>query len=107
LGGAYMSLVTIPIWQENVVAGRGWIAVALVIFASWRPVKGLVGALLFGGLSILGYRFQSMGIDISQYLIDMLPYAATIVIIILSTRKHRLENKPPADLGNAYFREER
>lgn len=107
LGGAYMSLVTIPVWQENVVAGRGWIAVALVIFSSWNPVKALLGALLFGGLNIVGFRLQSMGIQFSQYLIDALPYLATVVIIIISTRKNKKEDLPPGDLGIPYFREER
>lgn len=107
LGGAYMSLVTVPVWQEHIIAGRGWIAVALVIFASWNPIKAMIGAFLFGGLSILGFRLQSMGIQISQYLIDMLPYAATIIIVIISTRKNKKEDLPPADLGNPYFREER
>lgn len=107
LGGAYMSLVTVPVWQENIIAGRGWIAVALVIFASWHPVKALLGSLLFGGLSIVGFRLQSMGIHVSQYLIDMLPYLATIIIVIISTRKNKKEDMAPADLGNAYFREER
>jgi len=107
LGGGFMSIVVIPIWQESIIAGRGWIAVALVIFASWKPVKALFGALLFGGLSILGYRLQSIGINISQYLVDMIPYIATIVIVVLSTHKNRKEDMSPADLGNAYFREER
>lgn len=107
LGGAYMSLVMMSVWQENVVAGRGWIAVALVIFASWNPVRAFIGAVLFGGLSILGFRLQSMGIHVSQYWVDMLPYAATILIIILSSRKNKKENQPPADLGVPYFREER
>jgi simple sugar transport system permease protein len=107
LGGAYMTLVTIPVWQENVVAGRGWIAVAFVIFASWRPAKALLGALVFGALSILGYRLQAMGISVSQYLVDMIPYIATILIVIISTHKNRKEDLPPADLGNPYFREER
>ena len=107
LGGAYMSLVTIPVWQENVVAGRGWIAVALVIFASWKPSKALIGAFLFGGLNILGYRLQSMGIHISQYLVDMVPYAATILIVIVSTRKNKKEDMGPADLSVPYFREDR
>ncbi|WP_312044548.1 ABC transporter permease [Anaerotignum sp.] len=107
LGGAYMSLVTVPVWQEHIISGRGWIAVALVIFASWNPVKAMLGAFLFGGLSILGFRLQSMGIQISQYLIDMLPYAATIIIVIISTRKNKKEDLPPADLTNPYFREER
>ncbi|MBR0597501.1 ABC transporter permease [Sinanaerobacter chloroacetimidivorans] len=107
LGGAYMSLVTIPVWQENVVAGRGWIAVALVIFASWKPSKALIGAFLFGGLNILGYRLQSMGIHISQYIVDMVPYAATILIVIISTRKNKKEDMGPADLSVPYFREDR
>jgi len=107
LGGAYLSLVIIPVWQENVVAGRGWIAVALVIFASWNPIKALIGSYLFGGLNILGFRLQSVGIHFSQYIIDMLPYAATIIIVIISTRKNKKEDMPPADLSIPYFREER
>ena len=61
-----MALVTVPIWQADVVTGRGWIAVALVIFASWKPSKALVGAYLFGALNILGFRLQSVGIHISN-----------------------------------------
>jgi len=107
LGGAYMSIVTVPVWQENIIAGRGWIAVALVIFASWNPIKALVGSFLFGGLNIIGFRLQSIGIHVSQYLIDMLPYAATIIIVIISTRKNKKEDMPPAGLSIPYFREER
>lgn len=107
LGGAYLSLVTVPIWQVDVVGGRGWIAVALVIFAAWNPIKALFAAFLFGGLSILGLRLQSMGVNVSQYLVDMIPYIATILIVIVSTMRNRKEGLPPGDLGNAYFREER
>ena len=107
LGGAYLSLVTVPVWQEGITGGRGWIAVALVIFASWKPLKAMVGAILFGGLDIIGFRFQGMGIHISQYLIDMLPYLSTIAVIIVSTRKNKPEDKPPKDLSVPYFREER
>ncbi len=107
LGGAYLSLVTVPVWQEGITGGRGWIAVALVIFASWKPVKAMMGAILFGGLDILGFRLQGMGIHISQYLIDMLPYLSTIGVIIVSTRKNKPEDKPPKDLSVPYFREER
>lgn len=107
LGGAYLSLVRVPIWQSDVVAGRGWIAVALVIFASWNPLKAFFGAVLFGGLSILGLRLQAMGINVSQYLVDMIPYVATIVIVIISTHKKSKESQSPGDLGNSYFREER
>ncbi len=107
LGGAYLSLVTIPVWQEGVTGGRGWIAVALVIFASWKPVKAMLGAVLFGGLDIIGFRLQGMGIHVSQYIIDMLPYLTTIIVLIISTRKNRHEDMPPADLSIPYFREER
>jgi len=107
LGGAYLSLVRVPIWQSDVVSGRGWIAVALVIFASWNPVKAFFGAVLFGGLSILGLRLQAMGFNVSQYLVDMIPYVATILIVIISTRKKSKESQPPGDLGNSYFREDR
>ena len=107
LGGAYLSLVRIPIWQDNVVNGRGWIAVALVIFVAWNPIKGFFGGLIFGGLSIIGLKFQAMGLGISQYLVDMIPYVATIVIVVISTHKRKKESQPPGDLGNNYFREER
>lgn len=107
LGGAYLSLVTVPVWQEGITGGRGWIAVALVIFASWKPIKAFFGAVLFGGLDILGFRLQGMGIHISQYLIDMLPYLCTVAVIIVSTRKNKPEDKPPLNLSVPYFREER
>ena len=107
LGGAYLSIVRIPLWQEDVVNGRGWIAVALVIFVAWNPIKAFFGAIVFGGLSIMGLRLQVMGVGISQYLFDMVPYLATIIIVIFSTHKKRKESQPPADLSNNYFREER
>ena len=107
LGGAYLSIVRIPLWQEDVVNGRGWIAVALVIFVAWNPIKAFFGAIVFGGLSIMGMRLQVMGVGISQYLFDMVPYLAAIIIVIFSTHKKRKESQPPADLSNNYFREER
>ena len=107
LGGAYLALVTVPIWQADVVTGRGWIAVALVIFASWHPVKAFLGAFLFGALSIMGLRMQSMGIQVSQYLVDLFPYVATIIIVVISTHKNRREDLPPAHLSLPYFREDR
>jgi simple sugar transport system permease protein len=107
LGGAYLGLVTVPIWQADVVTGRGWIAVALVIFSSWNPIKAFFGAFLFGALSILGLRLQSMGIHISQYMVDLFPYVATIIIVIISTHKNRKEDLPPGNLSEPYFRENR
>lgn len=105
LGGAYLSLVYVPAWQENVTAGRGWIAVALVIFASWNPYKAIAGAYLFGGLDIIGFRLEN--ILISKYIFDMLPYAVTIVVLTIFSSKKSKKNSPPQHLGQAYFREER
>lgn len=106
LGGAYLSLVYVPAWQDNVTAGRGWIAVALVIFTTWNPYKALLGAFLFGGLDIIGFRLQG-DIKISRYFIDMLPYVTTVVVLIFISMKKSKENSPPKGLGVAYFREER
>ena len=107
LGGAYLSLVYVPAWQEGVTSGRGWIAVALVIFATWNPYKALFGAYLFGGLDIIGFRMQGLGINVSQYFIDMLPYIVTIAVLVVVSMRKSKENAPPKGLGNAYFREER
>jgi len=107
LGGAYLSLVYIPSWQENVVAGRGWIAIALVIFAGWNPYRAIIGAVLFGGLDIIGFRLQGAGIHVSQYLVDMLPYLVTISILVILSMKKSKRNAPPKNLGTPYFREDR
>lgn len=106
LGGAYLSLVYIPAWQENVTAGRGWIAVALVIFSMWHPSRAIVGAFVFGGLDIVGFRLQELNISISQYLIDMLPYLVTILVLIFNSVRKDF-NAGPKALSVAYFREER
>ncbi|HEY5561569.1 MAG TPA: ABC transporter permease [Clostridiaceae bacterium] len=107
LGGAYLSLVYIPTWQENVVSGRGWIAIALVIFASWNPYKAIAGAFLFGGLDIIGFRLQNAGIQFPQSLVDIIPYAVTILILVVVSMKKSKKNAPPKNLGVAYFREDR
>lgn len=107
LGGAYLSLVYVPAWQENVTAGRGWIAVALVIFAGWSPYKSIIGAYLFGGLDIIGFRIQEFDIAVSPYIIDMLPYIVTIAVLVASSMKKGKKSNSPAYLGLSYFREER
>jgi len=106
LGGAYMSLVTVPSWQDGVTGGRGWIAVALVIFVTWNPYKALIGAYFFGGLSILGLYLQSY-VPIPQSIFDMLPYLATIIVLIINSLKKSKENCAPKALSEPYFREER
>ncbi|MDP4088081.1 MAG: ABC transporter permease [Bacillota bacterium] len=108
LGGAYLSLVYVNSWQDNVVTGRGWIAIALVIFAAWNPYKAIIGAYLFGGMSILGFYLQHTKLYwISQYLVDMLPYVVTIIILVIVSIIKSKTSSPPKNLGNAYFREER
>ncbi len=106
LGGGYLSLVAVPSWQDAVTGGRGWIAVALVIFVTWNPYKSMLGAYFFGGLSILGLYLQSH-LPIPQSIFDMLPYLATIVVLIMISLKKSKENCPPKALGEPYFREER
>ncbi len=105
LGGAYLSVVEVGQWQEYITAGRGWIAIALVIFCNWNPFKALICAFFFGGLNILGFRIQSL--NISQNLLDMIPYIATIVVLVISTSGKSKKYLPPGNLGEAYFREER
>lgn len=107
LGGAYLSLVYVPAWQENITAGRGWIAVALVIFSAWNPYKALLGSYLFGGLDIIGFRIQGTGFPVSQYFLDMLPYLVTMLVLTVVSMKKSKEKSPPKGLGVPYFREER
>ncbi|MCH1513249.1 MAG: ABC transporter permease [Acidimicrobiales bacterium] len=106
--GAYLTLSLTPQWTEGVTAGRGWIAVALVIFGAWRPGRCAVGALLFGGLLALKSRLQTFGVDLSPILLSMIPYLLTIgVLIVISIRARHRPSSAPAALGQAYRREER
>ena len=107
ISGAYLSLAYIPNWQENVTAGRGWIAVALIIFSAWSPYRAMLSALLFGCLDILGVRLQKFDIQLSQYFFDAIPYLATIFILLFAAMGKRKRRVTPAALGLAYFREER
>lgn len=107
-GGAYLSLAYAPSWIENMTAGRGWIAVALVIFALWSPYRAFLGAYLFGGIDALGFRLQAAGITVSPFFLKMLPYIFTIlVLVIVTARSHRHQIGAPAALGLPYEREER
>lgn len=107
LGGAYLSLAYAPSWQEDMTAGRGWIAVALVIFALWNPLRGLVGAYLFGGVEAMTFRMQAAGIKISPFFLSMLPYILTILVLAIVTVRLRQEAGAPAALSVPYDREER
>ena len=109
IGGAYFPLALTPFWVDGITAGRGWIAVALVIFAFWDPIKALGGAYLFGIALALELRLQILGVDISPYFLKMLPYVLTILVLTLVTIRHnRLGIQVmPASLGNVFFRGEK
>jgi ABC-type uncharacterized transport system permease subunit len=108
LGGAAISLGTNPGWSENMTAGRGWIAVALVIFAGWNPLRAALGAYLFGGVDAGQFRLQTAGVGVSSFFLNMLPYLFTIAVLVLATRETtRRRMGAPAALGRPYVREER
>lgn len=108
IGGAYLSLANTPFWVENMTAGRGWIAVALVIFARWSSVRAVAGAYLFGGINALQLRMQAVGTDISAHLLAMLPYLFTIIVLVISTiRLEKGASPEPESLGVPYDREDR
>ncbi|MFT3804659.1 MAG: ABC transporter permease [Burkholderiaceae bacterium] len=103
LAGAYISVVYAPLWVEGVVAGRGWIATALTTFATWRPGRVLLGAYLFGGVTMTQLALQSAGVEISSQLLAMLPYLATIVVLALISRNPVwIRINMPASLGKPF-----
>ncbi|WP_106477660.1 ABC transporter permease [Phytohalomonas tamaricis] len=103
LAGAYLSLAYTPMWAENMTAGRGWIALALVVFASWRVFRVLLGAYLFGLASILHLVLQGLGVSIPSNLLAMLPYVATIVVLVLLSRDAvRTRLYAPVSLGQPW-----
>lgn len=103
IGGAYLSVAVTPLWVENMTAGRGWIALALVVFAAWRPGRALFGAYLFGGITIIQLHAQGFGIDIPSQFLSMLPYLATIVVLVLISRdSSRAKLNAPASLGKVF-----
>lgn len=103
LGGGYLSLAYTPMWIENMSAGRGWIALALVVFAVWQPGRVLAGAYLFGGISILQLHGQALGLAVPSQLMSMLPYLATIlVLVVISRDAGRIRRNAPASIGKAF-----
>jgi general nucleoside transport system permease protein len=103
IAGAYLSTALTPMWVEGMSAGRGWIALALVVFATWKPLRVLLGAYLFGGVTVLQLHAQGLGIDVPSEILSMLPYVATIVVLVLICRDPRtiLLNQP-ASLGKSF-----
>ena len=86
LAGAYISIVYTPLWVEGIVAGKGWIALALTTFATWRPARVLLGAYLFGGVTMLQFHLQGIGVEVPSQFLTMLPYVSTIVVLALISR---------------------
>ena len=104
LSGAYISVIYTPLWVEGMVAGKGWIALALTTFATWRPARVLLGAYLFGGLTMLQFHLQGEGVQIASQWLTMLPYLATIVVLVLISRNAAwIRANMPASLGKPFF----
>ena len=104
IAGAYLSTVYTPLWVQNMSAGRGWIAVALVVFATWKPTRLLFGAYLFGFVTILQFHAQGLGIMLPVQFLAALPYLATIVVLVVISRDRRLlQNNLPASLGKSFL----
>ena len=103
LAGAYLPLVLTPHWAEGMAAGRGWIALALVVFASWQPWRVVVGAILFGGITIMQLAGQARGWTIQPQFLSMLPYLATIIVLVSISRSGGVLHKAPAHLGRIFY----
>jgi general nucleoside transport system permease protein len=104
LAGAYLSVIYTPLWVEGMVAGKGWIALALTTFATWRPARVLLGAYLFGGVTMLQFHLQGQGVDVPSQFLTMLPYIATIVVLALISRNPAwIRVNMPASLGKPFY----
>ena len=104
LAGSYVSLVYAPLWVEGMIAGKGWIALALTTFATWRPARVLLGAYLFGGVTMLQFHFQSQGVDVPPQFLTMLPYLATILVLVLISRNPVwIRVNMPGSLGKPFY----
>jgi len=107
-GGAYLTTSYAPFWLDGITAGRGWIAIALVIFAMWDPLKALFGAYLFGGINALQFQLQASGTTIPSAILNMLPYIGTFIVITISSIIVKTKHvRPPKELGIPYIREEK
>ena len=104
LAGSYVSTIYTPLWVEGMIAGKGWIALALTTFATWRPARVLLGAYLFGGVTMLQFQLQSMGVEVPTQLLTMLPYLATIVVLVLISRNPLwIRINMPSSLGKPFY----
>ncbi len=105
LAGSYISICYAPMWQEGMTAGRGWIALALVVFATWKPERVLIGAYIFGGFTILQMNLQALGLRFPGQFFSMAPYIATIIVLVLiSSNKLRIKLSAPASLTIPFYK---
>jgi len=104
VAGAYLSVIYTPLWVEGMTAGKGWIALALTTFATWRPARVLLGAYLFGGVTMLQFHLQAEGVQMASQFLTMLPYLATIVVLVLISRNPAwIRANMPASIGKPFF----
>ena len=104
LAGAYISIIYTPLWVEGMVAGKGWIALALTTFATWRPARVLLGAYLFGGVTMLQFHLQGAGVEVPSQILTMLPYLATIIVLALISHNPRwIRINMPASIGKPFY----
>jgi len=104
VAGAYLSVVYAPLWVEGMVAGRGWIALALTVFATWRPARVLLGAYLFGGVTMLQLFLQGQGVQVPSQIMSMLPYLATVIVLaLISSNALWIRLNMPASLGKPFY----
>ena len=104
MAGAYISIVYTPLWVEGMVAGKGWIALALTTFATWRPARVLLGAYLFGGVTMLQFHLQGAGVEVPSQILTMLPYLATIIVLALISHNPRwIRINMPASIGKPFY----
>ena len=103
LAGAYLSIIYTPLWVEGMIAGKGWIALALTTFATWRPGRVLLGAYLFGGVTMLQFHLQGKGVQISSHLLTAMPYLATIVVLVVISLRRSGNTSAPACLGKPFL----
>ncbi|MES2510428.1 MAG: ABC transporter permease [Pseudomonadota bacterium] len=104
LAGAYVSVVYTPLWVEGMIAGKGWIALALTTFATWRPARVLLGAYLFGGVTMLQFHLQGLGVNVPSQFLTMLPYLSTIVVLVLISRNPLwIRVNMPTSIGKPFY----
>ncbi|MDO8903082.1 ABC transporter permease [Hydrogenophaga sp.] len=104
LAGAYVSTVYTPLWVEGMIAGKGWIALALTTFATWRPARVLLGAYLFGGVTMLQFHLQGIGVNVPSQILTMMPYLATIVVLVLISRNPTwIRINMPTSIGKPFY----